>query len=800
MQLQDHELNEEETRVAYIDPILQKNGFSILGGTMRLEKTAGEIYKINGVEGRLTGRTDYLLCVKPKPNATPLPVAVIEAKRASHTPSHGLQQAKGYAKRFNVPFVYSSNGRQFVQFDAVRQTTADPQPMTTFPTHDQLLKMYQDVQGIDLSAEIAQPLLQNYATNWHEPRYYQDAAIRATLEKIAKQSKVGENPRALLTLATGAGKTFIAVQLVKKLAEAGQATKVLFICDRTELRDQAAGDFQLIFGDNAQIVGDVTGADRDRTKKNARILIATYQTMDGGKADAETNFLTDNYPPNYFTHVIIDECHRSAWGKWSQVLERNKAAVQIGLTATPRTLVTKEANEEARRDAQITADNVAYFGEPVYEYTLTQANEDGYLAVAEVVPHVIDLDQRNLSDEEIAQLKLFDERTGEQLTLEETDLKAQLTRKAFERTLKLPERSRAMAEHFFAQLLATGDPHQKTIIFCTEDHHCDDVVNYLNAAYVNWCNAQGKRPADNYVFKCTDSSNGKQYLPDMRGSANSHFIAVTVKLLDAGVDVKPVVNIAFFVYLNSPITFYQMIGRGTRLYENKLFFRIYDYTNATRLLGEGFLRPPNGERGNGNGEDGGTGEPHEPRQIIRVEGLPAVMIDDETRSIVVEQNGKDAKLPLAEYEARIAERMRVELPTADDFRTLWLDKVARERFVQRLSHAGIPAVYLRQLKRMEAYDLFDVLLATGYAGQPLTRIDRAAHFKAQNAAWLDGMPANTAATLKAIADLFAINGTLALENRELFATPSVARAGGFAAIKAYDSKAFGSAKQRIFAS
>ena len=167
------------------------------------------------------------------------------------------------------------------------------------------------------------------------------------------------------------------MNLLKRIADSGEPLKALFICDRDELRTQASGAFQNVFGSDAAPVSV------GKNRKNARVLIATYQTLDVGSDDADANFLTTNYPENYFTHIVIDECHRSAWGKWSQVLARNPNAVQVGLTATPRQL-TADTSDEAAGDAQITADNVRHFGEPVYEYEIGQGIEDGYLAACEI--------------------------------------------------------------------------------------------------------------------------------------------------------------------------------------------------------------------------------------------------------------------------------------------------------------------------------------------------------------------------------------------------------------------------------
>lgn len=205
------------------------------------------------------------------------------------------------------------------------------------------------------------------------PRYYQDAAIRAVLERVALAAAGKERPRALLSLATGAGKTCIAVSILQRLSDSGQLKRALFLVDRDELRDQANTRFHNVFGADAKIVREAT--DGSNQARNARVHIATYQSL-GIHETGDASFLRRHYPANHFSHILIDECHRSAWGTWSEVLTRNGDAFQIGQTATPRELtVTKE-------DQQITADNLRHFGEPVYEYSLAQGIEDGYLADA----------------------------------------------------------------------------------------------------------------------------------------------------------------------------------------------------------------------------------------------------------------------------------------------------------------------------------------------------------------------------------------------------------------------------------
>src|SRR3990172_9055043 len=326
-------LSEADTRAKLIDPALHACGWT--EDLIRREETAGAVEIVDGrPHKRSRGRTDYTLRVKVTSEAQPVAVALIEAKAENLPATHGLEQAKLYAecKRLNVPFVIATNGHQFVMYDRITGITSKPRPMAEIPSPAELRAAYESGMGFSLESQTAKPLLVKYQGGEATRRYYQDAAIRAVLEHIAKGNK-----KALLSLATGSGKTFIAVHLLKRIADAGLLRRALFICDRDELRAQGLAAMQNVFGaDAAEVYRNENG---ENNAKNARIHIATYQTLGIDTEEADANFLTANYPVDFFSHIIIDECHRSAWGKWSQVLERNPNAVQIGLTATPRQLV-----------------------------------------------------------------------------------------------------------------------------------------------------------------------------------------------------------------------------------------------------------------------------------------------------------------------------------------------------------------------------------------------------------------------------------------------------------------------------
>nr|WP_242020110.1 DEAD/DEAH box helicase family protein [Trichocoleus sp. FACHB-40] len=626
-------------------------------------------------------------------------------------------------------------------------------------------------------------------------RYYQDAAIRATLEKIAQCQTRGLPKRALLSLATGAGKTFIAVNILSRIADAGQLKRALFVCDRDELRSQAAAALQIIFGADAATVsaGD--------PKKNARILIATYQTLDVDSEEDTANFLTTHYPENYFSHIIIDECHRSAWGRWSQVLTRNSDAVQIGLTATPRELDVPENTRESQADAQITADNMRYFGEPVYEYDIAQGIEDGYLAACEIQRSQVSLDKTGITIEDILARNPVDADTGQPIT--EAELRELYEHTTYENRILLPDRVLAMCQDLFNYLVSTGGPEQKTIIFCVRDRHADDVATAMNNLYAQWCQENGFRRVEPYAFKCTAKGAGSTYLADLKGSSRSHLIATTVDLLTTGVDVPVVRNIAFFKYVNSPISFYQMVGRGTRLdvATQKLMFRVYDYTNATRLFGQSFLSRLTARRTStvGAGTPQLTGERQEQRTIL-VEGFN-VKITPAGRYILTMVDGQTLPVTIEEYKERLAQKLVESVPNLTDFRSIWVNREERRQAIAQLPDGGRSPLLVREVEDLEDCDLYDVLAELGYGLNRRTRIERVEAFAYKHVDWLNEMPIPTAATVKALTAQFTRAGTEGLENSMIFQTPEVRKAGGLDALKVLGKPAdvLRETKVRLFA-
>jgi type I restriction enzyme R subunit len=741
---------------------------------IKVEVTPGGTDIIDGKPKRRRGRSDYLLCLQVLEGHPPLPVAVLEAKKEDSPATLGIQQARGYAKRFNVPFAFSTNGKLFSEFGADTGLITENKKITGFPAPTDLFKRFESYKNIRLKSEEARALLIRYKSGEATRFYFQDAAIRAILEKLARGEK-----RTMICLATGTGKTFIAKELLWKLAKAGQIRRALFLVDRDELRTQAITHLQGVFGDDAR---EVTTTD---PAINAKVLIATYQTLNITSEDKEPEFWKKNFPKNFFSHIIIDECHRSAWGNWSIVLTDNPDAVQIGLTATPRTY-KQTFSKAAKTDEEITANNTKYFGDPAYEYKIADGQNDGYLAACEVIRRKPDIDYRLLSKDEIKKKKISNAVSGEGIREEEIDNEYSATK--FEKHLVLDDRIFSMCNDLFELMTGTGNVHQKTIIFCASEIHSEKVCITLNNLYSDWCRANGVTPKEMFAFKCTTESrqpSAKELIAELRGSTNSHFIATTVELLSTGVDIPNLNNVVFFKFVESPISFYQMVGRGTRIGEprgSKMMFRLYDYTNATRLFGNDFISKPVSPKKEGNDGDTG-GEPQPPKTIIRVAGKEyEVVVKDEGKSILVEEDGKDVLVPYEIYKERLAEAVSEKVTDLNSLRLTWVNPLNRRELLTQLPGGENALRLVRELEEEQECDLYDVIAQLGFGYIPKTRSERAGGFSFRNKEWLRILPSPAKNVLVTIAGLFAKGGIEELEVQELFDEQEIMKNGGYDAL------------------
>jgi type I restriction enzyme R subunit len=821
--------NEAETRYEKIDPVLRDKGYRM--PYIRLE-TPAPVEPI-GAKGRRRagpGKTDYLLCVEVPNGTKPLPIAILEAKKEGEDPLKGMQQAKGYADcdRFDAKYIFSTNGDLYAKFNKFTGEQTGPFPFGDFPDHQRLTDCYHRHTGIKLDDPAALMLFQPDSPAYPESRYYQDAAIRTAFEKIIRSEAKGEAPRVLLSLATGAGKTVIAANLLWRLHEAQHLPKpALFLCDRDELREQAYTKLKAVFGDNARIVKTEKG---ENAAKNARIHIATYQTLGLDEEGSEfASFLSEHYGEDAFSVIIIDECHRSAWGKWSEVLKRNAKAIHIGLTATPRRLHPPKPSKKCPptgelpdgedvstprtvalttpEDDEITANNHKYFGEPVYEYTLIQAQDDGYLAACEVVKRKATIDSRVFTKAEVVAAKPTNIKTGRPI-IEEDLTKEEYTGKDFDDELFIDMRTPAMCDDLFQLLCENGGPEQKVIIFCTREIHADRVAMRMNNLYATWCRDNGHEAKDHYAFKCMGGvNNGADMIEPMRGSGERAFVACTVDLLEAGVDIERLNSVVFFRYLKSAIKFYQMLGRGTRIDEGtkKYKFWLYDYTGVTDLFGTDFITPPPGPGGGGggtggdNGGDDGGGRVGESPAVPVIPGQTGIV--GLGRFIPSRRDGRDVPIPVDEYRREMIQRVLREAHDLDEFRQLWIESQKRRKLIDHLMGDHLSPELIREFDQMTDYDIYDIFAHHGYHARALKRPERKVVYLTGNEAWFASVDPKAARVLKGLGHQFEVGGTEALETPALWEVPEIKAAGGLDALRKIGAPVavMKDAKTRLFA-
>ena len=553
-------MSEADTRAKLIDPSLRdakwteqliQREFPYRKGRVRLigEHTTRDAPQF----------VDYVLRDQPRGEM----LAVVEAKDEDHGPSDGLGQALGYAMDLGVMFAYSSNGHGVVEHNRLTNAVTE---IDEFPTPEELRARLiagdqsrgprvKSRRGVEVDNPIIQPA-------WAPPggggmRWYQESALQAALLQMLAGKR-----RALLSLATGTGKTFIAFNLAWKLIQSGYAKKVLFLADRVNLRDQAYNEFGA-FGEARSIAGNgVVPLDYD-------VHFGIYQGLyaphpKGGR-------LFEHYPADYFDLVVIDEAHRSGYGDWRAILDYFESAFHLGMTATPKrtdSIDTYEFFASENRDGDGQA-------QPAFEYSLARGIEDGYLATYRVRQVVTNLDEKGLHiDEEL-------DRGADLFVPEETVVRDIYLSPQFERDIVVEDRTKVMCDHL-AGLLRTWGADQKTMVFCVTMQHAALVRDLLQSALGP---ETGK---DLYAVRIVSEEHDSTALLEQfqLSTSKEPIVATTVDLLTTGVNVPSVRNIVFLKPVGSPTVFKQIIGRGSRLDETtgKEFFRIVDYTGATRLF------------------------------------------------------------------------------------------------------------------------------------------------------------------------------------------------------------------------
>ncbi|MEJ0015345.1 MAG: DEAD/DEAH box helicase family protein [Acetobacteraceae bacterium] len=538
-------MNEAETRAELIDPALKAAGWGVVEAS-RVRREVITLGRLQGAGVRAAQDiADYVLTYRNHK------LAVIEAKRRDLADTEGIGQAKKYAEKLQTRFAYSTNGAGIYQVD---MTTGVEQYVTQFPTPDELWNRVFAERNVWRDRFAAIPF-EDKGGYW-QARYYQDIAIRRVLEAIA----AGQD-RILLTLATGTGKTFIAFQLAWKLFQSrwnladrrreGEPTRrprILFLADRNILADQAYNAFSAFPEDALVRIDPEIIRKKGRVPKNGNIFFTIFQTfMTGRDAAGQPTPSYGDFPSDFFDFIVIDECHRGGAkdeGDWRHILNHFAPAVQLGLTATPK----RRAN----------ADTYAYFGEPVYIYSLKDGINDGFLTPFKVQQIATTLDDYvYTSDDEVIE--------------GEVEHGRRYTESDFNRIIEITARERHRVKLFIDMI----DQRQKTLVFCATQDHAGAVRDLVNQMKTS------KEP--NYCVRVTarDGALGDQFLRTFQDNEKTiPTILTTSQKLSTGVDARNVRNIVLMRPINSMIEFKQIIGRGTRLFDGKDYFTIYDFVRG----------------------------------------------------------------------------------------------------------------------------------------------------------------------------------------------------------------------------
>ena len=397
-------------------------------------------------------------------------------------------------------------------------------------------------------------------------------------------------------------------------------------------------------------------------------------------------------------------------------------------------------------------------------------------------------------------------KTGKPVTEEELT-KDSYTGKDFDDQLFIDMRTPAMCADLFKLLCENGGPEQKVIIFCTREIHADRVAMQMNNFYAKWCRDGGHEPKDRYAFKCMGGVNsGADMIEPMRGSGERAFIACTVDLLEAGVDIERLNAVVFFRYLQSAIKFYQMVGRGTRIHEEtqKYKFWLYDYTGVTDLFGTDFItKPPRPGGGGGGGGEGpeppGPGPGPETPPVPQIPGK--TLITPQGHFILSRGDGRDVPIPVDEYRREMIRRVLREAHNLDEFRQVWIEPQKRRKLIDHLLSDNFSPELIREIDQMTDYDIYDLFAHHGYHARALKRPERKIVYLARNQTWFDSIDPTAAIVLKGLGNQFELGGTEALETPALWDVPEIKDAGGFDALRKMDSPVavMKDAKQRLFA-
>jgi len=716
-------MNEAETRAEHIDPALAAAGWGVVAGSRVRREYPITPGCIEGAGKRGKALTaDYVLEYRNTK------LAVVEAKAWDKPLTEGVGQAKDYAGKLSIRFTYASNGQGIYGIDMHTGAEAE---LAQYPSPEALWNLTFVAQNAWRDRFAAVPFEDR--GGYFQGRYYQDIAVERVLAAIAEGQK-----RILLTLATGTGKTFIAFQVAWKLFQSrwnlnGEPTRrprILFLADRNILANQAFNAFSAFPEDALVRIEPADIRKKGRVPKNGSVFFTIFQTfMSGADSDGQPTPSFGEYPPDFFDFIIIDECHRGGAndeGNWRGILEYFAPAVQLGLTATPK-----------RKD---NVDTYAYFGEPVFIYSLKEGINDGFLTPFRVRQIATTLDDYVFTPDDT----LIEGEIEAGKRYEEAD---------FNRIIEIKEREKKRVEIFMGQI----DQREKTLVFCANQAHALAVRDLIN---------QTKTSQDpNYCQRVTanDGALGEQWLRDFQDNEKTiPTMLTTSQKLSTGVDARNIRNIVLLRPIHSMVEFKQIIGRGTRLYDGKDYFTIYDFVKAHHHFSDAEW----------------DGEPIEPMEAEPKDyPLPPLAEPPATREhepVADYPLRQKIKVKLADGKARTIQYMTAtsfwhpdgtpmsahqfmeamfgKLPEffhdEDELRALWSAPDTRKKLLDGLAEKGFGRDQLLEMQRIinaEKSDLFDVLAHVAYALSPLTREERAAqamanvstHFNHRQQVFLD---------------------------------------------------------------
>jgi type I restriction enzyme R subunit len=693
-------MNEAETRAEHIDPALATAGWGRIEGSRVRREYPITLGRLEGAGKRGKPLTaDYVLEYRNTK------LAVVEAKAWDKELTEGVGQAKDYAGRLAVRFTYAANGRGVYGIDM--QTGAEGE-RAGFPTPDELWRLTFATANAWRDRFAAVPFEDR--GGYFQGRYYQDIAVERVLAALAE----GRN-RILLTLATGTGKTFIAFQIAWKLFHArwnlgGEPTRrprILFLADRNILADQAFNAFSAFPDDALVRIAPDDIRKKGKVPKNGSVFFTIFQTFMSG-ADGAANY--GEYPPDFFDFIVIDECHRGGAndeGNWRGILDYFAPAVQLGLTATPK-----------RKD---NVDTYAYFGEPVFAYSLKDGINDGYLTPFRVRQIATTLDDYVFTPDD---------------TVVEGEIEAgkRYEEKDFNRIIEIREREKKRVEIFMGQI----DQKQKTLVFCANQTHALVVRDLIN---------QMKSSSDpNYCQRVTadDGALGEQFLRDFQDNEKSiPTILTTSQKLSTGVDARNVRNIVLLRPINSMIEFKQIIGRGTRLFDGKDYFTIYDFVRAHHHFNDAEWDgeplppdapyPPPAPRPPPEAREPEPDDRHPARRRVKVKLADgkARHIQHMTATSFWHPDG--TPMSAAQFMEALFGKLPEFFKDEDELRALWSAPDTRRKLLEGLAEKGFGHDQLTEMQKLidaEQSDLFDVLAHVAYALEPRTREARAGTAKA----------------------------------------------------------------------